>query len=284
MVSEKCVISTITVCLHLLMLSGIFYSESEWFSAPSQRPDLVLIFACTVFLFTMGVMAKIPQTRFGRHTVFFTCMVYSMSAIISLAGVHMIVGLNLWKVDSAQSEHLKELFSRYLVPYIFYWIFAVLITLVFGLMFSTTMITDSHIKNHRKAKAQQKKLTVLLNHTGKGDTSVVALANLHTLLSSHATSPWSPDFQRMVFKSFVAPQRCKSFSWNDLKTEVKCRVCEERFQPRETLYEHEKGIREECYHLKCILTSDYILAEEWDNVRHVALTHLKTLIGSSAAI
>src|SRR3990167_11106037 len=117
MVSEKCVISVIVVTIHLLMFSGIFYSESEWWTTPCQRLDIILISLCVVFLTAMAIIVNIPQTTFGRHTPFFTSWVYSMSGIVGLGGIHMIVGLILWKVDSEKSEYLKELFSRYLVPY-----------------------------------------------------------------------------------------------------------------------------------------------------------------------
>src|SRR3990167_5711240 len=108
MVSENCIFGVIAGFVHLLMLSGIFYSESQWLSASSQRIDLLLLFACQIVIIGLFITMKFRPYYFaGQYMVFIAWMTAAIGTI-GLAGIHMIVGLILWKVDSAQSEHLTE--------------------------------------------------------------------------------------------------------------------------------------------------------------------------------
>src|SRR3990167_6282813 len=106
--SEPCALLFTLVIVYVLMLSGIFYSESVWLDASPQRLDLLVIFSCLVFMAPLTIILTTPQNKFEPHTVFFVSFVYSHFGMVCLGGLQMIVGLIVWKQHSDNSDSFQS--------------------------------------------------------------------------------------------------------------------------------------------------------------------------------
>ena len=202
---------------------------------------------------------------------------------MSLTGLQMGVSLIVWKVESNKSEELKTAFSKYLVPYIFYWILAIIMFLVFGFAFVAATISDSHLKRARSDKTGRQEIQGHIDKMVRSPRSLEGVESGLWLIQNKIYTEWTSHFQRYILMSYMAKDKCKLFKAL-LNSELpSCKICAEKCQPREVVIDanefennpEEAKVDEVLVHLECMFRSQFATPLSWTRVSKTMVAYLE---------